>query len=143
MDFKKFKHEIESFGRNKTKRVLFLENGNCNMTDDLNLFKKLLIENKIEITILAHLQEIPIEIITDYINEYDVIVFQTTWLTEISRSLLKQQDKFKDPKTIIDIYLRDPHVYENHSNYHQWVNIKTDDTLNFENWEVEVLKPKN
>ena len=51
MSIEEFIERFKSFGRSEgkyKKRVLFLENGNSYLTDDLNLFKNILIENKIE-----------------------------------------------------------------------------------------------
>ena len=50
MSIEEFIERFKSFGRSEgkyKKRVLFLENGNSYLTDDLNLFKNILIENKI------------------------------------------------------------------------------------------------
>lgn len=141
MKVKKFIEKLKIFEGRENKRVLFLENGNSFLTDDLNLFKDILIENKIETCILFPLEKIPMNIIKEYINEYDIFVFQTTWTSEISQVLLKSMDTFYPSKVIIDVYLREPHIYENYSKLHTWVNIQTDDTDNFENWEVEILEP--
>jgi len=145
MSIEEFIEKVKSFGRSEgkyKKRVLFLENGNSYLTDDLNLFKNILIENKIESSILFPLSKLPIEVIVEYINQYDVFVFQTTWVSEISQLLLKNMDKFTEPKTIIELYIHKPHIYFNDSKIHQWVNMQTDDTVNFNDWEIEIFPPE-
>lgn len=128
----------------KDKRVLFLENGNSYLTDDLNDVKKELISNKIEICILCHLKQIPLEVICEYIKEYDVIMFQTTWTSEISQDLLKAIDLFREPKIVVDVYLHKEKMFWNPSKIHTWINLMTSYDRYFEKeseWIFEILKP--
>lgn len=145
MSIEEFIEKVKSFGRSEgkyKKRVLFLENGNSYLTADLNLFKNILIENKIESSILFPLEELPMKVIADYINQYDIFVFQTTWRSENSQMLLKNMDKFTEPKTIIELYIHKPLMYFNRSKIHQWVNMQTDDTINFNEWDIEIFPPE-
>ena len=128
----------------ENKRVLFLENGNSYLTDDLNDIKKELVYNKIETCILCYLKKIPLEVICEYIKEYDVIMFQTTWTSEISQALLQSIDLFKKPKIVVDVYLSKEKSYYNPSKIHTWVNLQTsyDRYLPKESdWKFEILNP--
>lgn len=108
--------------KSRENRVLFIENGNSFLTEDLNLVKNLLLDSKIEFNILFPLDEIPSKIINRYLDEYDVIIFQTTWISEISKSLIKVMDSYSK-KVVIDVILYEPKFYTNPSKVHDWYNL--------------------
>ena len=92
------------------KRVLFLENDN-GLYNGLDKFESILKTNDIECKALFEVSELPMNVIVEHINEYDVIVFQTTWQTEYSKKLSDYIFALKTPKIIIEVPISDPTWY--------------------------------
>ena len=103
----------------KGKKVLFLENDNV-LENGLDEFERILINGNIEYTVLLSLSEQPLEKILTAIDECDVIVFQTRWVYDISKTLFDYVSNLPDKKTVVEVYVNEPTWYyaSQHGTHH-------------------------
>ena len=103
----------------KGKKVLFLENDNV-LQNGLDEFERIIKTAGIEYVVLFELSELPLEKILTAINECDVIVFQTRWVYEISKTLLGYVSKLPDKKTVVEVFIKEPTWYyaSQHGTHH-------------------------
>jgi hypothetical protein len=92
------------------KQILFLESDD-ELCLDLEHIETFINANNINNTVLCDLGEVPFEKILEAINNADVIIFQTTWVTEISTKLSDYIFKLKDKKYVIEVYIDHPTWY--------------------------------
>jgi hypothetical protein len=92
------------------KQVLFLEN-NDGLCLDLEHIETFLKSHKVNCIALCDLRKVQFESILEAIKKADVIIFQTTWATEISTKLYDHVFKLKDKKHIIEVYIDRPTWY--------------------------------
>lgn len=92
------------------KQVLFLENDD-GLCLDLNHIETYLQVNKVDTIALCNLSEVSFDKILEAINNADVIIFQTTWVTEMSTKLSDYIYQLKDKKHIIEVYIDKPTWY--------------------------------
>ena len=94
----------------KGKKVLFLENSN-ELDDGVDAFERILKSANIEYKVLFELSEIPLHVITDEINNHDVIVFQTQWVYDISKKLFHYVKSLPEKKIVVEVYISEPTWY--------------------------------
>ncbi len=92
------------------KKVLFLEN-DSELAHGLDEFERILQRGGIEYKALFNLSELPLETITQHINEYDAIVFQTQWVYEIATKLFEYVKNLPKKKIVIEVYINEPTWY--------------------------------
>lgn len=92
------------------KKVLFLENDDT-LANGLDEFERILKSAEIDYTILFDLSELPLQTITEAINSHDAIVFQTQWVYDISKTLLKYVRALRDKKIVVECYINEPTWY--------------------------------
>mgnify|MGYP000309568923 CR=1 FL=1 len=106
----KFFNELPEYSR-----VLFLENGD-ELDYSAEFFENWLIENKIQYNCLFDIKSLPMAYIINQINEFDVIIFQTTWTYERSfeiKQLLTEDSLITRKKIVIESMMSfDPSWYE-------------------------------
>lgn len=93
----------------KDKKFLFIEN-DWGLYRELKILEDVLIDNKIRYHTMFNLSKIPIEAILEVISMADVIVWQSTYTTEISQSLLKLIDNYPE-KIFIECPINEPLLY--------------------------------
>jgi hypothetical protein len=133
----------------KNKKFLFIEN-DWDLHRELKLLEDILIDNKIKYHTMFNLSEIPIKAILEVISMADIIVWQSTYVTEISRSLLKLIDNYPN-KIFIECPINEPLFYYKHDivpdfytldiyedNDHYWKLNKLSDKPIWEKGEDEV-----
>lgn len=103
----------------KGKKVLFLENDNV-LQNGLDEFERILKKEGIDYTVLFDLSNTPLETIVTAINECDVIVFQTTWVYEISNKLFDYVSSLPDKKIVVEVFINEPTWYyaSQHGTHH-------------------------
>lgn len=89
------------------KKVLFLEN-DTSLDNGLEKFEAVLKDAGIQYNVLFNLSTLPLNDILDAINTYDCIVFQTQWLTEISKKLFQYIQSLRDKKIVVEVYINEP-----------------------------------
>jgi hypothetical protein len=101
------------------KSVLFLEN-DSSLENGLNEFERILKSSNINYKALFDLSELPIKTITDAIDSYDVIVFQTQWVYDISKKLFEYVKSLPEKKVIVEVYIYEPtwHYKKQHKSKH-------------------------
>ncbi len=98
------KKMLKTFER---KSLLFLENDNS-LSSSVGNFHRWCVHNKIETNSLFKVGELPMEYIKKQIDYFDVIVFQTQWVYEISKQLEQHLSTMKDKKIVIECYIHEP-----------------------------------
>lgn len=103
----------------KGKKVLFLENSNS-LEYGLKEFEKILKEANIKYKTLFKLQDLQPPIIMEAIDNYEAIVFQTTWKTSISREIYDYVGSLSEKKIIVECFLKEPTWYyaSQHGTHH-------------------------
>ena len=91
----------------KGKSILFIENSNI-LTDQIANFVQAIEFLNLPYKTLFNLKDLDLNFIVQKILEHKVIVFQTTWQTEMSHKLRDFLVNLKQPKTIIECRLGDP-----------------------------------
>lgn len=94
----------------KGKKVLFLEN-DSELNNGLDEFERILKGADIEYTVLFELSELPLQTITEAINSYDAIVFQTQWVYDIAKKLFEYVKALPEKKIVIECYINEPTWY--------------------------------
>lgn len=91
----------------KDNQILFLEN-DYGLHNSVGEFYKWTVENKIRTHALFNISALPFEYIEGMIDWYDLIVFETQWVYEISERLKKHISELKSKKTILECYTGQP-----------------------------------
>lgn len=89
------------------RRVLFLEN-DYTMHDSVGNFWLWCRENKIEHNCLYNVGKLPVDYILEQLDWFDVIAFQTQWVSEKSHLLKEAISKLKDKKIVVECYISQP-----------------------------------
>ncbi len=92
------------------KKVLFLENDH-DLANGLDEFERVLKGGGIEYKVLFGLSELPLNEITEAINECDAIVFQTQWVYDIAKKLFEYVKALPTKKIVIECYINEPTWY--------------------------------
>lgn len=87
----------------KRPKILMLER-DSDTYNSVGAFRKILIDEKIEHNCLFRVHKLPVDYIVEQLEWFDIIVFETTWVSEVSQRLKKLlfNHKFEFHKTIIE-----------------------------------------
>jgi hypothetical protein len=133
----------EIFG--KQNRVLFLENDNI-LDHFGEKFEKFLIEEKQQYNVLFDIRDLSLEYIINQIENFDIIVFQSTFTTKETDDLYNKlrTSKFIMPKTVIQLcYGKEINIEyeENSSNkklksYAMWDKTSFEKEIDIREWRL-------
>lgn len=95
----------------KGKEILFIEN-DFGLYNSVGNFELFCIENKLQYHTILDLERIPLESIMEQIKMHDIIVWESTYGSDISSKLQDlMHSKAIHSKKLIECYISDPHWY--------------------------------
>lgn len=93
----------------KDKKFLFLEN-DWDLYRELKVIEDCLIENKIKYHTIFNIDKVSVKGILEVVDFADVIIWQSTYVSEKSRDLLKMINNYKD-KVFVEVQLNEPMAF--------------------------------
>ncbi len=126
----------------KDKKILFLENDSV-LDDSVGNLSKWILKTKIPnsgLLAFYELEKSSYEYILRAIDEHDIIIFETTWATDISKKL-KQYilSKKEDKKIIIECYVNEPSFVRKPQMIHDLYVLDSYD-LDVDSWKLNKLR---